>query len=126
MCIRDSYGNQGGDPSAIVRQGKWKLIKYFENNNYELYDIINDYGEKKDVSDLFPEISTSLKNILEEWLLSTNAKIPEIDPIYNEEQEIKWRAANKIKYKLRFEKQRKEELKLTYLPNEDWWGSYLE
>ena len=49
-----------------------------------------------------------------------------IDPIYNEEQEIKWRAANKIKYKLRFEKQRKEELKLTYLPNEDWWGSYLE
>ena len=35
------YGNQGGDPSAIVRQGKWKLIKYFENNTYELYDIIN-------------------------------------------------------------------------------------
>ena len=120
------YGNQGGDPSAIVRQGKWKLIKYFENNTYELYDIINDYGEKKDVSDLFPEISTPLKNLLEEWLLSTNAKIPEIDPIYNEEQEIKWRTANKIKFKLRFEKQRTEELKLTYLPNEDWWGSYLE
>ena len=91
-----------------------------------MYDIINDYGEKKDVSDLFPEISASLKNLLEKWLLSTNAKIPKIDPIYNEEQEIKWRTANKIKHKLRFEKQRTEELKLTYLPNEDWWGSYLE
>ena len=24
------YGNQGGDPSAIIRKGNWKLIYYFE------------------------------------------------------------------------------------------------
>ncbi|HMP31455.1 MAG TPA: sulfatase, partial [Saprospiraceae bacterium] len=25
------YGNQGGDPSSIIRKGDWKLIHYYED-----------------------------------------------------------------------------------------------
>ena len=32
------YGNQGGDPSSIIRRGKWKLIHYYETDEDELYD----------------------------------------------------------------------------------------
>ena len=39
MCIRDSYGNQGGEPVAAVRRGNYKLLKFFEDNHTELYDL---------------------------------------------------------------------------------------
>ena len=35
------YGNQGGDPSAAIRLGNWKLIKYFDDGRNELYDLKN-------------------------------------------------------------------------------------
>ena len=34
-----------------------------------------------------PKIASKLNKTLEEWLISTNAKIPEVDPIYNKEEE---------------------------------------
>lgn len=30
------YGNQGGDPSSIIREGDWKLIHYWEDENNTL------------------------------------------------------------------------------------------
>ena len=40
------YGNQGGEPSAIIQQGDWKLIQYFEDGRRELYHITEDVGEQ--------------------------------------------------------------------------------
>src|SRR3546814_6806382 len=31
------YGNQGGEPSSIIRLGDWKLIHYYEDDREELY-----------------------------------------------------------------------------------------
>ena len=33
------YGNQGGEPSSIIRNGKYKLIYYYEDGHTELYDL---------------------------------------------------------------------------------------
>jgi hypothetical protein len=36
------YGNQGGEPSSIIRQGNWKLIHYSEDGrdeNHEIHEI---------------------------------------------------------------------------------------
>ena len=41
------YGNQGGDPSSIIREGNWKLIFYWEDGNQELYDLSSDQAEQK-------------------------------------------------------------------------------
>ena len=72
-----------------------------------------------------PKIASKLNKTLEEWLISTNAKIPEVDPIYNKEEEKKWLNQHKIKIKKKVEKRRKDELKPDYKPNSDWWGSSI-
>ena len=73
----------------LFEWGNWKLIKYFEDRKNELYNLKNDIGEKMNIVNQHPKIASKLNETLEEWLISTNAKIPEVDPIYNKEEEIK-------------------------------------
>ena len=42
------YGNQGGTPGASVRDGDWKLIRFFEDGHEELYNLKEDIGETGD------------------------------------------------------------------------------
>ncbi|MFP6766086.1 MAG: sulfatase [Planctomycetaceae bacterium] len=44
------YGNQGGEPGAIVRSGDWKLIHYYEDGRDELYNLVSDPGEQSDLA----------------------------------------------------------------------------
>lgn len=41
------YGNQGGEPSSIIRQGDWKLIHYYEDGRDELYNLRIDETESE-------------------------------------------------------------------------------
>jgi arylsulfatase A-like enzyme len=120
------YGNQGGDPSAIIRKGDWKLIHYFEDGKNELYHLGEDMGEANNIIDRHPEEGMALTNELESWLSSTGAKIPEIDPLHNEEEEKEWLGKHKQKMKSKVEKRRAFQLSPNYLPNEDWWGSTID
>jgi len=120
------YGNQGGDPCAIIRNGDWKLIHYFEDGKNELYNLSIDMGETNNILDQFPHQGLDLKNDLDKWLSKTYAKIPSIDPKYNEEKEIEWLLQNKQKMKLKVEKRRAFQLDINYITNEDWWGSKID
>ncbi len=120
------YGNQGGDPSAIIRKGDWKLIHYFEDGKNELYHLGKDMGETNDVFEQNTQLGSTLKNELNQWLASTNAKIPEKDPMHDEEEEKEWLKVHIQKIKLRAEKRRAFQLDPNYLPNEDWWGSTVD
>lgn len=120
------YGNQGGDPSAIIRKGEWKLIHYFEDGKNELYHLGKDVGETTDVFDQNSALGISLKNELENWLKTTEAKIPEMDPLHNEEEEKEWLLQHKQKMKLKVEQRRAFQLDPNYLPNKDWWGSTID
>jgi len=120
------YGNQGGDPSAIIRKGNWKLIHYFEDGTNELYNLSSDMRETKNLYNQFPQEGMLLKNELENWLSSTKALIPETDPLYNEEEEKEWLLEHKQKMKIKVEKRRAFQLDPNYLPNEDWWGSTID
>ena len=44
------YGNQGGEPSSIIREDGWKLIHYWEDNRNELYHLPDDIGERHDLA----------------------------------------------------------------------------
>ena len=66
-----------------------------------------------------------MSNELQEWLSSTNAKIPELDPIHIEKEENEWLQQHKEKMKLRVEKKRAFQLDTNFFPNEDWWGSII-
>jgi len=120
------YGNQGGDPSSIIRKGEWKLIHYWEDGHDELYNLADDLSEKNDVSADHPEISMQMRSELKDWLTEVEAEIPVPDPEYNEELFLK-RQEEDIRNSLwpRLEQNRLKTLSPEWQPNEDWWGSKI-
>lgn len=119
------YGNQGGEPSSIIREGKWKLIHYYEDDRQELYNLENDPQEQQNVSNSNPEITKSLKDKLKNWLLEVNANYPEKDPEYNELLAQKRKINNKTKLLQRLETERLNMLDPNFKPNENWWKSQI-
>ncbi len=77
------YGNQGGAPSAAIRAGDWKLIKWYEDGAIELYNLENDPGERYDLSAIRPKKAESLRTQLDAWLDEVDANIPSTNPSYD-------------------------------------------
>lgn len=117
------YGNQGGDPSSIIRVGDWKLIHYYEEETQQLYNLEKDPYEKNDLAKIEPERTQQLHQQLMNYLNEVNAKFPEFDPEFDAEKRAKYMKNIEEKRMSNLEKQRKEMLSEDFEPNEDWWGS---
>ncbi len=76
------YGNQGGTPGAAIREGKYKLIEFFEDGRVELYDLSEDVGEKNDLSIQMPEMVKELQDKLHQWQKEVEARFPAKNPFY--------------------------------------------
>lgn len=74
------YGNQGGEPVAAVRRGNYKLLKFFEDNHTELYDLSQDIGESFDLTAEKPALSKELEQLLEDWIAQVGGLVPEPNP----------------------------------------------
>ncbi len=74
------YSNQGGRPSAAVRQGQYKLIRFFEDEHCELYDLEQDVGEQHDLAAALPEVVEELGDALARHLREVGALIPQRNP----------------------------------------------
>lgn len=71
-------------PGSAIRSGDWKLIHYFEHNEYELYDLSNDIGERHNLAAERPGKLAELRKILEAWRQDTGADIPtQLNPEYD-------------------------------------------
>lgn len=77
------YGNQGGEPSAIIRSGEWKLIHYFEDGRDELYHLYHDLSEQQNVAADHPQLVRELRKKLDNWLTESGATIPKPDPRFD-------------------------------------------
>lgn len=119
------YGNQGGDPSSIIRKGEWKLIHYWEDGQDELYNLAADPSEKNDVSADNPELTTQMRSELKDWLAEVEAEIPVLDLEYNEELFLKRQEEIRNGRWPRLEEERLNYLSPDWQPNEDWWGSKI-
>jgi arylsulfatase A-like enzyme len=119
------YGNQGGDPSAIIRSGKWKLIHYYEDGHDELYDLVSDEGEQQDLASAHPDRVTELRRRLDRWLVETGAILPVADPEHDAEQEQANLDDIRTNLMARLEKEHAEYLDPNWEPNADWWGSQV-
>ena len=75
------YGNQGGTPGSSVRIGNYKLIEFFEDNHLELYNLKEDLEEKNNLARDEPQRAGEMRQVLEEWRESVQAKIPQPDSI---------------------------------------------
>jgi len=78
------YSNQGDTPASAMlsADGRWKLIEYFEDSSIELYDLVNDLSETRDLSEAQPERAREMLAVLKAWQRSVLAKIPEFNPGY--------------------------------------------
>jgi arylsulfatase A-like enzyme len=117
------YGNQGGEPSSIIREGNWKLIHYYEDHREELFDLTADPSETTDVSAQHPELRERLHGRLFDYLNTTGARFPEKDPAYDAGAEKVYLKKIVDDMLPRLEKQRMGMLSPEYRPNADWWGS---
>jgi len=73
------YGNQGGSPGSAIRMGDWKLIKWYEDNRIELFNLKADLGEKNNIAEQNPEVKARLLTMLHDWLKKENASMPTIN-----------------------------------------------
>ncbi|MDA1272833.1 MAG: sulfatase [Verrucomicrobia bacterium] len=78
------YGNQGGEPSAIIRRDEWKLIHYFEDGRNELYHIGRDLGEQNDLAAVEPERVAALFAELSAWQKGVGTRFPTPNPNYDD------------------------------------------
>lgn len=77
----------GNQPSAYVREGPWKLIRFFGDSpdggaRHELYHLEKDIGEGVDLAAREPARVRTLASRLDAWLQSTEAVIPVRNPDY--------------------------------------------
>lgn len=66
-----------GGPQSVIRSGDWKLIKRYEDDSLELYNLKEDIGESQNRSDEQQEIRDELQNKLETWLKEMKAPMPQ-------------------------------------------------
>lgn len=119
------YGNQGGDPNSIIREGKWKLIHYWEDDTNELYNLDDDISEQNNVVAQHPDITNQMEKKLIDWLGSVNAKYAVHDSLFSEESFKIIQDSHKNILLPRLEKNRSQILEQDWKPNKDWWGSKI-
>ena len=86
----------GATPSAIIREGDYKLIHFFGDHidledssrhitepKTVLFNLENDISESKDLSGEMPELTNRLKTKLLNWIDSMEAPLPTENPNYN-------------------------------------------
>jgi len=117
------YGNQGGEPSSIIRLGNWKLIHYYEDNYDELYNLKKDIGERNNVTNEHPKMVKELHKQLFDYLNRIGAKYPKKDPLYNAIKAQQYHDNMLMNKMPSLEKERLNVLKKDFKPNKDWWGS---
>jgi arylsulfatase A-like enzyme len=61
---------------SAIREGTYKLIKFYDNDSLELYDLSKDIGEKKNLAGQSPELAARLARKLDHWLRETDARLP--------------------------------------------------
>lgn len=120
------YGNQGGEPSSMIRDGDWKLIFYHEDQRVELYNLAEDISEQNDLAAVQADLAKELNAKLQQWLVATDAKFPTPNPEYDAEK--RQARFDKIENTLikRYDERLSGYLKSDFDPGNQWWGSEVE
>lgn len=63
-------------PQSAIRKGSYKLIYFYESNEFELYDLKEDVQESNDLSQSHPGVAEELESELFNYLSKVNARFP--------------------------------------------------
>lgn len=94
--IADSYDNHGEivfqqHPAVVIRKQEWKLIRYLDSNDIELYNLVKDPGESLNVARKETGRVQELSLLLDQWLKTMDAPLPlQPNPAYNPGWQQRW------------------------------------
>jgi arylsulfatase A-like enzyme len=77
-AYRSMVGPWRTTPASAIRIGDYKLIRFFEDQRVELYDLSSDAGEQRDISTTMPEKTAELDGQLRSWWERVGAWIPTV------------------------------------------------
>jgi arylsulfatase A-like enzyme len=69
-------------PVSAVRYNNWKLLRYYEDNKVELYNLQDDIGERINLAEINSDVTNKMIEKLDEWLQETKASFPTQNPKY--------------------------------------------
>ena len=78
------YGNQGGAPAGAIRDGRWKLIEWYETGRVERFDLDDDMGESRDLARAKPDRTRAMQAVLHRMLKETGAVMPSHNERFDE------------------------------------------
>lgn len=115
------YGNQGGEPSSIIRSNDWKLIYYHEDGRRELYNILTDREEQNDVAKEEVNRVNEMFERLVAWLQETDARFPFQNPNFSEERHAVEKERTRTRTMPNLERDHAAVLKPEWKPRDGWW-----
>jgi arylsulfatase A-like enzyme len=77
------YSNQGGKPSGAIRSGDYKLIEFYEDGRWELFNLKEDISERNNLAATQPKIAADLQLKLDAWRRATQAQMMLPNPNYS-------------------------------------------
>ncbi len=80
------YHGSSWKPGASIRDGDWKLIEFYHYNNFELYNLAKDPGERTNLAKRNPRKAAELRAKLIAWQKQMKAKMPVPNPDYKPTQ----------------------------------------
>ena len=80
--------DQGYAPHSAMRDGKWKIIYFYDRRKWELYDLSADIGETRDLSGTQPQTLRRLAKKMAALLTQRGAQYP-VDKSTGEEVAIR-------------------------------------
>lgn len=66
----------GGTLVSAIADERWKMIFFYNDRHYELYDLVNDIGETTNVLGQNPDVAYELSQALYDFLNSSGAQMP--------------------------------------------------
>ena len=87
------YHPGGAAPYGAVREGAYKLIEFFEDGRLELYHLLDDAGESRDLAVEMPEMALGLQRKLQRWRDRVGAQMPRPNPDFLPERAAETRGA---------------------------------
>ena len=63
-------------PVSVIRSGNYKLLEFLEDGKIELYNLVEDVGEKNNLASQMPDLKKELYDKLTNWRSDIKAPMP--------------------------------------------------
>ncbi len=77
-------------PCGAMREGRYKLLERFEDEEVELYDLEADIGESRNLAGSKPQLADEMRARLAAWRESVGARLPEPNPAFDPARAAQW------------------------------------